>query len=158
MKLAWSDVWTGAAATSALFTIGKVLIGLYLGKSSVGSDYGTAASVIIMIVWVYYSAQILFLGAEFTRVYANRFGSRVVPADNAKPIRAEKRAQQGLTPKTAPAVQGEYSASTHAAGSQAVGHGFLTTAAVCIGFLMGRKSRLNKQSESNESDGSATTA
>ena len=158
VKLAWSDVWTGAAATSALFTIGKFLIGLYLGKSSVGSDYGTAASVIIMIVWVYYSAQILFLGAEFTRVYANRFGSRVVPADNAEPIRAEKRAQQGLTPKTAPAVQGEYSASTHAAGSQAVGHGFLTTAAVCIGFLMGRKSRLNKQSESNESDGSATTA
>jgi uncharacterized BrkB/YihY/UPF0761 family membrane protein len=130
VKLAWSDVWTGAAATSALFTIGKFLIGLCLGKGSVGSDYGAAASVIIMIVWVYYSAQILFLGAEFTRVYANRYGSRVVPADNAEPISAEKRAQQGLTPKTGPAVQGEYSASTHIARSQAVGHGFLTTAAV----------------------------
>ena len=104
VKIAWSDVWIGAAATSALFTLGKFVIGWYLGKGNVGSDYGPAASVIILIVWVYYSAQILFLGAEFTQVYANRHGSHVVPAEGAEPVTSEKRAQQGLQPKEAPAA------------------------------------------------------
>jgi membrane protein len=89
VSIAWADVWVGAAATAALFTLGKFLIGLYLGRGSVGSDYGPAASAIIMIVWIYYSAQILFLGAEFTQVYSNKYGSRVVPKDDATPVAAD---------------------------------------------------------------------
>jgi membrane protein len=72
----WRDVVIGAAVTSLLFSIGKFLIGLYLGKASVGSAYGAAGSIIVFMVWVYYSAQIFFLGAEFTHVYAERRGSR----------------------------------------------------------------------------------
>jgi len=75
MKLRWKDVWVGAAATAALFTIGKILIGLYLGKAAVGADYGAAGAVIVLIIWIYYSAQIFFMGAEFIKVYA-RNGSR----------------------------------------------------------------------------------
>jgi membrane protein len=91
----WGDVWVGAAVTALLFTLGKVGIGLYLGKSTVASAYGAAASVVVITVWVYYSAQILFLGAEFTQVYARRFGSRIEPSKNAVPVTAESRAQQG---------------------------------------------------------------
>jgi membrane protein len=82
--VAWKDVWIGAAATAALFTIGKTAIGLYLGKGDLGEAYGTAGAVIVLIVWVYYSAQILFLGAEFTQVYANKYGSHVVPDEDAE--------------------------------------------------------------------------
>jgi membrane protein len=71
-KVRWDNVWLGACVTAILFTIGKTLIGLYLGKSSVGSTYGAAGSVIVVIVWVYYSAQIFFFGAEFTHAYAER--------------------------------------------------------------------------------------
>jgi membrane protein len=79
-KIAWRDVWMGAALTSVLFTIGKFAIGLYLGKADVGSAYGAAGSLVILLVWVYYSSQILLFGAEFTAVYANRYGSRIVAA------------------------------------------------------------------------------
>ncbi|MBD1915057.1 MULTISPECIES: YihY/virulence factor BrkB family protein [Cyanophyceae] len=77
--IAWRDVWFGAAATAILFSIGKYLIGLYLGNSSFGSSYGAAGSVIILLVWVFYSAQILFYGAELTQVYSCRFGSQIKP-------------------------------------------------------------------------------
>jgi membrane protein len=83
VKLAWRDVWVGAFATSVLFTLGKYLIGLYLGTSSVGSTYGAAGSVVVLLVWVYYSTQILLLGAEFTQVYAERYGAHVQPTENA---------------------------------------------------------------------------
>jgi membrane protein len=96
VHIAWNDVWLGAAATAALFTIGKFALGLYLGRGSIGAEYGAAGSVIVLLVWVYYSSQILFLGAEFTQVYANRYGSHVVPAENAEPLPTEKRAQEGL--------------------------------------------------------------
>ena len=82
-KIAWHDVWIGAFITAALFTVGKFALGLYLGKSGVGSSYGAAGSLIVLLIWVYYSSQILFFGAEFTQVYANRFGSHVAPSDNA---------------------------------------------------------------------------
>jgi membrane protein len=82
-KIAWHDVWIGAFLTALLFTVGKFALGLYLGKSGVGSSYGAAGSLIVLLLWVYYSSQILFFGAEFTQVYANRFGSHVTPADNA---------------------------------------------------------------------------
>ena len=80
----WSDVWIGAAVTALLFTIGKFLIGLYLGHTAAESSYGAAGSVIIILIWVYYSAQIFFLGAEFTQVYARRRGSEIRPTPDAK--------------------------------------------------------------------------
>jgi len=75
VKIEWHDVWIGAAVTSLLFTIGKFLIGVYIGKSGVASGFGAAASLVVLLVWVYYSAQIFLLGAEFTWVYAHTFGS-----------------------------------------------------------------------------------
>jgi membrane protein len=75
VKIAWRNVWTGAAVTAVLFTIGKTLIGLYLGRSTVASVYGAAGSLIVILLWVYYSAQIVFFGAEFTKVYARRFAA-----------------------------------------------------------------------------------
>jgi membrane protein len=80
VRIGWKDVWIGSAVTAILFTIGKALIGLYLGRSAVTSGFGAAGSVVVLLVWVYYSAQIFLLGAEFTAVYARRFGSlRDVP-------------------------------------------------------------------------------
>jgi membrane protein len=76
VKVAWRDVWVGAAVTSLLFTIGKFALGLYLGTSDVTSGFGAAGSIALVLVWVYYSAQIFLLGAEFTWVFAHRFGSR----------------------------------------------------------------------------------
>jgi membrane protein len=82
-KIAWRDVWIGAFITAALFTLGKFALGLYLGRSGVASSYGAAGSLIVLLLWVFYSSQIVFFGAEFTQVYANRFGSRVAPSGNA---------------------------------------------------------------------------
>lgn len=79
----WDDVWIGAGVTALLFTIGKSLLGLYLGKASVGSSYGAAGSLVVLVVWVYYSAQILFLGAEFTQVQAKQRGRFIRPSKRA---------------------------------------------------------------------------
>ena len=76
VHIAWKDVAIGSIITALLFSIGKALIGIYLGNSAVASSYGAAGSVILVLVWVYYSAQIFLLGAEFTKVYAHRYGSR----------------------------------------------------------------------------------
>jgi len=75
--VAWKDIWIGAFITAALFTLGKYGIGFYVGRSAVGSAYGAAGSLVLLLVWVYYSAQILFFGAELTQVYARRHGSRL---------------------------------------------------------------------------------
>ena len=75
-RLAWSDVWIGAAVTAFLFTVGKFLIGIYLGKSSFSSAYGATGSLVVLLLWIYYSAQIFLLGAEFTRVVTYEYGSR----------------------------------------------------------------------------------
>ncbi|MEO8343933.1 MAG: YihY/virulence factor BrkB family protein [Gallionella sp.] len=83
--LTWRDVWVGAAVTAGLFSGGKYLIGLYLGNSGVASSFGAAGSLIALLLWVYYSAQIFFMGAEFTRHYAERFGSL-----QPKAVRREK--------------------------------------------------------------------
>jgi membrane protein len=95
VKIAWSDVWLGGALTALLFTIGKFALGFYLGRSSVSSAYGAAGSLVIVLLWVYYSAQILFLGAEFTQVYANRFGKKLEPAGNAMWAPGQKAATAG---------------------------------------------------------------
>jgi len=87
VQLAWSDVWVGAAVTALLFTVGKYLIGLYLGHNSVASAYGAAGSLVVILLWVYYSSQILLLGAHFTYVYAQRSGRSVMPTPNAEPAK-----------------------------------------------------------------------
>jgi len=99
VKITWSDVWIGAAITSLLFTIGKTLLGLYLGNGSFGSTYGAAGSLVVILAWVYYAAQILFFGAEFTQVYARKYGSQIVPDKNAVPLTESACAQQGM-PRT----------------------------------------------------------
>jgi membrane protein len=76
VRIEWPDVILGGAVTSLLFTVGKLALGIYLGKASFASTYGAAASVVILIVWVYYSGQIFFLGAEFTKIFANCYGSQ----------------------------------------------------------------------------------
>lgn len=76
VELNWRDVWLGAACTSLLFTVGKSVIGLYLGRAGTTSVYGAAGSLVLVLLWIYYSSQILFLGAEFTDVYSRRYGSR----------------------------------------------------------------------------------
>lgn len=83
VEIRWSDVWLGAAMTSFLFTIGKYLIGLYLGKSQVGLAYGAAGSLIVVLLWVYYASQIFLFGAEFTVIYAASYGSRNSPDEQA---------------------------------------------------------------------------
>lgn len=83
IEIRWRDVWVGAFVTAALFSAGKYLLGLYLGTSSVASSYGAAGSVVALVVWVYYSSQLVFLGAEFTQVYARRFGVQIRPSRNA---------------------------------------------------------------------------
>jgi|SRR5215471_3509824 len=95
VEISWNDVWVGASITALLFTIGKFLIGLYLGRSTVGTAYGAAGSLIVILIWIYYSAQILFFGAELTQVYTNKYGSRMKPAKDAEPTTDKDRAQEG---------------------------------------------------------------
>lgn len=84
VHIAWRDVWLGAFVTALLFVIGKQLLGYYLGRQSFGSTYGAAGSLVVLLVWVYYSAQIFFFGAEFTQVYATRYGHGMTPEKNAR--------------------------------------------------------------------------
>ena len=77
------DVWIGAAVTSLLFTVGKIGLGLYIGKSAVASSYGAAGSILVLLLWIYYSGLIFYFGAEFTKAYADKYGSRLKP----KPVR-----------------------------------------------------------------------
>lgn len=83
VELSWKDVRIGALVTTILFLIGRYLIGLYLGNSSISSTYGAAGSLAVLLVWIYYSAQILFLGAEFTYIYTNKWGSGTKPSKHA---------------------------------------------------------------------------
>jgi membrane protein len=103
--IAWRDVWVGAFVTAVLFSIGKTLIGLYLGSSAVGTTFGAAGSLVLLLLWVYYSAQILFFGAEFTQVYANTLGSRIVPEGQAATtIQRPEETPPSKTPATTPAI------------------------------------------------------
>jgi membrane protein len=103
-EIAWQDVWLGAFVTALLFSLGKFLIGLYLGNSAVASSFGAAGSLVLLLVWIYYSAQILFFGAEFTQVYANKFGSKIVPEGQAPQPREQPREgfQPGRSPQRPP--------------------------------------------------------
>jgi membrane protein len=96
VRIAWKDVWIGAVITAFLFTLGKFLLSLYLGKTGLASSYGAAGSVVVVLVWVYYSAQILFFGAEFTQVYASERGKRLRPVSYAEPIAPEDNVPAAL--------------------------------------------------------------
>jgi membrane protein len=94
-EVAWRDVWAGAAVTALLFEIGKFLIGLYIGKQGLESTFGAAASLVVLLIWVYYSSQIVLMGAEFTRAYAARHGSlRFAPASTANPATESDKASE----------------------------------------------------------------
>ncbi len=84
VKIAWRDIAIGALITSVLFNIGKTLVGEYLGKSSIGSAYGAAGSLVILLVWVYYSSIIVFYGTEIASIYTERFGNKIKPSDIAR--------------------------------------------------------------------------
>jgi len=100
VRIEWKDVWLGAAATAVLFAVGKIAIGLYLGRSSFSSAYGAAGSLMVLLVWVYYSSQILFFGAEFTKVYTKHYGRHPRPARGAVFLSEAARIHQGI-PHTA---------------------------------------------------------
>jgi membrane protein len=93
VRIAWRDVWIGAVGTALLFTIGKYLSGLYLGRSSTASAFGAAGSLAIVFVWVYYSSQIVLLGAAFTRVYALQQEAKIEPSNNAEFVEAPASSQ-----------------------------------------------------------------
>ncbi|QHL88205.1 YihY family inner membrane protein [Nibribacter ruber] len=99
-KIKWKDVWVGSLVTALLFALGKSLIGLYLGNSDFSSIYGAAGSVIVVLVWVFYTSQIIFLGAQFTLVYARRYGANIYPSTYA--VRVEnKEVEIGKAPLNA---------------------------------------------------------
>jgi len=108
VKLAWRDVWIGALVTALLFTVGKSLIGLYLAHTSTASAFGAAGSLVVLLVWVYYSSQIVLFGAELTRQLLRESGRQVVPADNAMLVADEGLALQGMPGRemSAEAVRG----------------------------------------------------
>ncbi len=99
VEIRWRDVWLGAALTALLFTVGKWALGKYIGSSAVTNAYGAAGSLIALLLWIYYSAQILFFGAEFTQVYTRYRGRQIQPASDAVALSPQKRAQQGMSPK-----------------------------------------------------------
>jgi len=108
VQIQWHDVWVGAAVTALLFAGGKVLIGLYLGRSDVTSPFGAAGSLVLVMVWVYYSAQIFLIGAEFTWVYAHEYGSR---RGTCPPQRSRSDARQhAVDDESAPDIQTPQSA------------------------------------------------
>jgi membrane protein len=137
-EVEWRDVWFGAVVTAALFVVGKYAIGLYLGRGAVGSAYGAAASLVIILVWVYYAAQILFFGAELTQVYARRHGSRIgaetATEPSAEPARAipakTPPAQVGAAPARSPDAPAPARSPAAVLGGLAVGAGF-----VLLGWL-----------------------
>ena len=92
----WGDVWLGAIVTSVMFQIGKYGLSLYITLAKPGVAYGIAGSLVVLLVWIYYSSWILFLGAEFTQVYANKYGSKIVPASNAEPLTEQMKQQMGI--------------------------------------------------------------
>jgi membrane protein len=95
-KIAWSDVWIGALMTATLFSIGNFALGLYLGRNTFSSAFGAAGSLVFVVAWVFYSAQILFFGAEFTHVYARQYGSYIRPRKYAIALTEDARVQQGI--------------------------------------------------------------
>lgn len=163
VEIEWRDVWVGAAFTAFLFEVGKQLLSLYFSKGAVASSYGVAGSLVVLLLWVYYSSLIVLFGAEFIQVYCKKFGRKMLPSKNAIAVTAEERAHQGMPAgeKAAPIENDAGStaqddadalaereeelawARSRAAGSQ--GQGYVRDAvltAVGVGFGMGLLSLL----------------
>jgi membrane protein len=119
VKIEWHDVAIGAVFTAILFGIGKFLIGMYLGKASFGSTYGAAGSLVIVLVWVYYSAQIFFFGAEFTQVYAREIGSDPLQKRRRRdhPTETTQPAGQQVPAEYAESAAGQTSGTVATVGS-----------------------------------------
>jgi membrane protein len=153
VKIQWRDVWIGALVTALLFTLGKAALGWYLGRPGTTSTYGAAGSFVALLLWVYYSAQILFFGAEFTQVYAKAYGSKIEPAENAVPVTEETRAQQGIprreqTEQTVQLLERQVGGSQSADSSHEVGRsprtepaGVGALAGFLVGLMLGRRQR-----------------
>jgi membrane protein len=118
-EVKWNDVWVGAIFTALLFTLGKFGLGFYLGRESTESSYGAAGSLVIVLMWVYYSSIILFFGAEFTQVFSKERGSRIVPAANAIGVTEETREEEGIPHEHAEAPVGAMAMSKQSKPSQA---------------------------------------
>jgi membrane protein len=112
-RIEWRDVVLGGAVTSVLFTIGKFALGIYLGKATFASAYGAAASIVLMIVWVYYSAQIFFLGAEFTKVFAERYGSQPSRHPDGMVIASDRAAKPVGDPRIITPVEAKQRSESH---------------------------------------------
>lgn len=110
VEVSWSDVWIGAVVTAVLFGLGKFLIGFYLGNSAVASSYGAAGSLVVVLVWVWFSGCILYYGAEFTQVFARNFGSRISPAGFAERVEPERAVPDEE-------IEGEVGESLHPEGA-----------------------------------------
>jgi len=103
VKIAWKHVWVGATATGLFFELGKFGLAFYLGRASTTSSFGSAGSVVLLLLWVYYASCILLFGAEFTKVYAAAHGQRLQPSEFAIPVTTEARLQQGMEARDPPA-------------------------------------------------------
>ena len=108
-EIPWRYVWMGAFVTAILFSLGKLAIGLYLGNSAIASSFGAAGSLVLLLVWIYYSAQILFFGAEFTQVYANTYGPKILPENEEVTSQSDSRSKadairRPTAPSTSPAT------------------------------------------------------
>jgi len=134
LKISWHDVWFGAVFTSILFVLGKWGLGVYLGKAAVGSAYGAAGSLVILLVWVYWSAQILFFGAEFTQVYARTFGS--LKGDTSKREAREQAKRPEDRPKAAEPVPGRAPVPVPMYAKQKGGGGLVKIAAGGVAGLL----------------------
>jgi membrane protein len=124
VEIAWRDVWPGAALTALLFVIGQLLLGWYLNRQSSASVYGAAGSLIVLLLWIYYSAQIFLFGAEFTQIYATRYGDGVKPDDDAVPLGSQVVAKPaaiaaGSNGRGQPAWAGDKAATRREVGSMA---------------------------------------
>lgn len=142
LKIAWHDVWFGAVFTALLFVLGKFGLGLYLGKAAVGSAYGAAGSLVILLVWVFWSAQILFFGAEFTQVYARAFGSLKGDTSKkearAKAKKPEDRPKAETTPAGHPLPLGSPVYANAAVPRKKAGAGLIKVAVTgVVGILFG---------------------
>lgn len=152
VKIGWGDVMVGAAITAVLFMIGQFILNLYLGNQE--NAYGVFGSLIVLLLWVFYSAQILFFGAEITQVYARKYGSQIEPADNAVAVSEASRENQGLPRKGNTSSDGAQQPKRSGAGrsvpapakltepSTPPKPGALTTAAgFALGWLLGKRNK-----------------
>jgi membrane protein len=135
----WKDIWIGALITAALFTLGKFAIGLYLGRSSVASAYGAAGSLVLLLIWVYYSAQILFYGAELTQVYARRHGSRLGLATAEKATAPPAAAKDDAAVPARPAAARMPTPEPPRPPTTEVGKGLALSAALLLVGLLPKK-------------------